>query len=180
MRSERSRKPRPPLDEAALRELALSYVGRFATSRAKLATYLSRKLRERGWAGAGSAPVDAMVERIAELGYLDDAAFALTKARSLGQRGYGLRRVGQALRQAGISDDDGEGARALALAEAAESALRFARRRAIGPFAKIDADRTQQERWLAAMIRAGHDLALARRIILWPRGIEPDPEQLSL
>lgn len=178
MRSDRSRKPRPPLDDAALRDLALAYVGRFATSRAKLKAYLQRKLRERGWAEAGGPPVDTIVERIAELGYVDDAAFALSKARSLTQRGYGGRRVGQALRQAGISDDDGEGARALALAEAAESALRFARRRAIGPFAKVDADRAVRERWLAAMIRAGHDLALARRIILWPRGIEPDPEQL--
>lgn len=178
MRSDRSRKPRPPLDDAALRELALAYVGRFATSRAKLTAYLQRKLRERGWAGAGGPPVDTIVERIAELGYVDDAAFALNKARALTQRGYGERRVGQALRQAGISQDDGEGARALALAEAVESALRFARRRAIGPFAKVDADRAVQERWLAAMIRAGHDLALARRIILWPRGIEPDPEQL--
>lgn len=178
MRSNRSRKPRPPLDEAALRELALAYVSRFATSRAKLAAYLQRKLHERGWAGAGAPPLEAVVERIAELGYVDDSAFALTKARSLGQRGYGARRVGQALRQAGISDDDGEEARALALAEAAQSALRFARRRAIGPFATTNADRAQQERWLAAMIRAGHDLALARRIILWPRGIEPDPEQL--
>jgi regulatory protein len=180
MRSDRTRKPRPPLDETALRELALSYVGRFATSRAKLSAYLSRKLRERGWAGAGQAPVDAVVERMAELGYVDDAAFALGKARSLTQRGYGERRVGQALRHAGISDDDGQEAHALALAQAAEAALRFARRRSIGPFAKDDADRPQQERWLAAMIRAGHDLALARRIILWPRGIEPDPEQLML
>ena len=45
------RRPRPPLEQEKLSELALSYVGRFATSRAKLATYLERKVRERGWTG---------------------------------------------------------------------------------------------------------------------------------
>lgn len=178
MRSTRNRKPRPPLDEAALREMALAYVGRFATSRAKLAAYLQRKLRERGWTGPEAPAVDALVNRVAELGYVDDAAFALGKARSLTQRGYGARRVGQALRQAGIDEADGEIARGHAAAEAVASALRFARRRSIGPFASVDADRALQERWLAAMVRAGHDLDLARRVIVAPRGIEPDPEGL--
>ena len=178
MTTQRPRKPRPPLDEAALRELALTYVGRFATSRAKLASYLTRKIRERGWALETTPPIEAVVERIAELGYVDDSAFALSKARSLTQRGYGARRIGQALRHAGISDDDGEEARDHAEAMAAEAALKFARKRSIGPFAASDADRAQQEKWLAAMIRAGHDLTLARRIILWPRDIEPDPKRL--
>ena len=42
----KSRKPRPPLDGEKLKELALAYVGRFATTRSKLATYLARKVRE--------------------------------------------------------------------------------------------------------------------------------------
>ena len=42
---------RKPLNEERLHELALFYVGRFATTRAKLIAYLSRKLRERGWEG---------------------------------------------------------------------------------------------------------------------------------
>ena len=45
------KRPPPPLDEDALRELALRHVARFATSRGKLLAYLNRKLRERGWAG---------------------------------------------------------------------------------------------------------------------------------
>ena len=40
-----------PLDAPRLEELALAYVARFATSAAKLETYLRRKLRERGWEG---------------------------------------------------------------------------------------------------------------------------------
>ncbi|HYZ48955.1 MAG TPA: RecX family transcriptional regulator, partial [Sphingomonas sp.] len=40
-----------PLDAPALERFALRYVERYATTRARLADYLSRKLRERGWAG---------------------------------------------------------------------------------------------------------------------------------
>ena len=69
---ERNRKQRPPLDREALERLALHYAGRYATTRAKLRLYLSRKLRERGWDGEGQAPVEALVERFAQLRYVDD------------------------------------------------------------------------------------------------------------
>ena len=82
------RKPRPPLDAAKLDELALSYVGRFSTSRARLKAYLGRKLRERGWAGTGEPPIEALTDKLAQLGYVDDRAFALAKARSR-RRGSG-------------------------------------------------------------------------------------------
>ena len=71
----------------------MAYVGRFATTRAKLAQYLRRKLREKGWEAPRPPDIEPLVERLARLGYVDDAAFALSKARSLGQRGYGERRV---------------------------------------------------------------------------------------
>lgn len=159
------RRPRPPLSEASLRDLALNYLGRFATTRAKLGAYLSRKVRERGWDGERPADIEGVIARMAELGYVDDAAFALSKARSLGARGYGRRRVDSALRAAGVEDVDSSAARDHAAAEAAESALRFARKRRIGPFAPDPADRAQKERMLAAMVRAGHDFALAKAIL---------------
>src|ERR687894_726980 len=111
MRDSRTRRPRPPLDAGSLNELALAYVGRFATTRAKLRTYLHRKLRERGWDGSGEADLDGLAERFAALGYIDDAAFAFAKARALTGRGYGLRRVEQSLRSAGVAEGDGGEAR---------------------------------------------------------------------
>ena len=51
-----AKRPPKPLDEDALRDLALRHVARFATSRGKLLAYLNRKLRERGWAGDLAAP----------------------------------------------------------------------------------------------------------------------------
>jgi regulatory protein len=109
MAARHPRKPRPPLDAAKLGDLALAYVGRFATSRAKLLSYLKRKLRERGWGGSGEPDLQSLANRLVELGYVDDRAFAVAKARSLTSRGYGERRVGQALMLAGIGEEEGTG-----------------------------------------------------------------------
>ncbi|WP_260482302.1 regulatory protein RecX [Sphingomicrobium flavum] len=169
----RQKRAKPPLDEAHLRDLALHYVGRYATSRGKLRAYLHRKLRERGWDGDSPAPVDAMIERFAELGYVDDAAFAAAKARDLSARGYGARRLGQTLYAAGISEEDGAQARDIAEEAKLEAAMAFARRRRLGPFAQQEVeDPALRQKQLAAMMRAGHDFALARRIL----ALEPGQE----
>lgn len=178
MRRSGPRKPRPPLDEDSLNERMLAYVGRFATSRARLAAYLTRKLRERGWAGAGEPPVEALVAKAARLGFVDDAAFALGKARSMTQRGYGERRVEQALHAAGIEAETGAAARDHARAGRVEAALRYARRRRFGPFAPAVPDRTALDRQLAAMVRAGHDFGLARRILAISPGADVDRDAL--
>ena len=165
MRDPRTRRPRPPLNAASLNELALGYVGRFATTRAKLRTYLHRKLRERGWDGEAAADLDGLADRFAAQGYVDDAAYALSKSRSLTSRGYGLRRVEQSLRTAGVDDADAGSARQYAKEDRVDAALRFAERRRLGPFASAAPDRQGRERAIAAMIRAGHPFDLARRIL---------------
>ena len=155
-----------PLDEAGLEQLALRYVGRYATTRAKLATYLQRKIKERGWEGRAEPAPPAIAERLAGLGYIDDRAFALSKASAHSARGLGRRRLVGALRSAGVMEDDGEDAFRLAEDEAFDSALRCARRRRLGPFANDPAtDRRQREKAVAAMIRAGHRFDLAAAIV---------------
>lgn len=160
----------PPLTQARLEELALAYVARFATTQAKLRLYLQRKLRERGWdeeSGEGP-PLDELVGRYAELGYVDDASWAKMKAGSLLRRGYGARRVGEALSQAGVNEDlraterPGQGAQR-------QAALVLARRRRFGPFSVQAGDSSLdprlRDKQLAAMLRAGHPLDIARRIV---------------
>ncbi len=156
---------KPPLDAEALEQAALFYAGRYATTRARLAAYLVRKVRERGWSEAGPPQIEALVERMAALGYVDDRAFANAKAGALTRRGYGLRRVGQALRAAGIGEEDGAEAREAARESAWDAALRYAERRKIGPFAAVEADRPARDKAFAAMLRAGHPADLARRIV---------------
>jgi regulatory protein len=166
MNPQRTCRAAKPLDQSALNELALRYVGRFATTRAKLRSYLARKVRERGWEGPGEPEVGRLAERFAELGYVDDRSFALAKSQSLTARGYGKRRVMDALRAAGVEEAEGAAARDHAQAEAAAAALRFAQRRRIGPFAAApETDPGKREKALAAMIRAGHGYTLARSIL---------------
>lgn len=162
------RKPPIPLDEAAAERLALRYVERFATSRGKLAAYLDRKMRECGT--NGTIDTAAIAERMAEYGYVDDAAFAEARARALTRKGMGARRVTEALRQAAI--DPATIAEIVEASPALASALAFARRRRIGPYANEIADRPGRERQIAALMRAGHAYALSRRIAEAPPGAE--------
>ncbi len=174
-----------PLDSTRLHELALSYVARFATSAGKLERYLARKLRERGWAGEGTPDPAAISARFAELGYLDDAAYARARGSDLLRRGYGERRVMQALGEAGIAEHlrremaPGEGA-------ARRAAFALARRRRLGPFHATPLDRPLREKQLAALVRAGHGFDHAAAVVDAPSETaleqwvaETDDDQIS-
>lgn len=154
-----------PLNDAKLRDLALSYVARYATSSAKLERYLSRKLRELGWAeGAAPPDIPSLVTRYVELGYIDDEGFARAKSGSLLRRGYGIRRVNEALGQDGIATTireevvPGEAEQRLAV-------LTLARKRRFGPFGAQPLERDKREKQIAAMLRAGHSLDFAREMV---------------
>jgi regulatory protein len=155
---------RPPLDAAGLERLGLAYVGRYATSRARLIAYLRRKIAERGFEG-GEPPVEALAARFAEAGYVDDRALAEARGRALARRGLGARRLGPALAALGIGEEAGTVAREEAAAQAWTTALRFAERRRIGPYAPEPPDEDARRRAFAAMVRAGHAPDIARKII---------------
>jgi regulatory protein len=172
----RTRTAVPPLDEPGLNRLALRYVEKFATTRSKLRSYLDRKVRERGWSEGSPVPdTGALAERFAEQGYVDDAGYALMKSRSLAGRGYGKRRLGDALRAAGVAEPDASDANSYADEEALAAAVRFAERRRIGPFARAELAPADREKAIGAMIRAGHGFALARKIAAMPPSAEVDP-----
>jgi regulatory protein len=167
----RPRKRPKPLDAARLEEMALAYVARFATSAGRLRAYCQRKLRERGFEGAdeGAAPpdVEALVERFVATGYVDDAGFARVKSGSLLRRGYGARRIREALRSDGI-DEPLRCEVAPREADRREATAAYARRRRLGPFAREggqEVDRAGHQKQLAALLRAGHDADHARRVL---------------
>ncbi|WP_313958534.1 regulatory protein RecX [Novosphingobium sp. 9] len=151
--------------------MALAYVARFATTQGKLRAYLQRKVQERGWsedADCGVSPaapvIEALVEKFREAGYVDDVAWARMKSGSLSRRGYGARRVAQALRHAGV---DAQGCEEAAPGRSvqAEAAVALARRRRFGPFSREVPDRPLLEKQLAAMLRAGHGQTTARHVL---------------
>ena len=100
---------------------------------------------------------------------MDDAGFAAARAGSLSRRGYGNRRIVQSLGEAGIAAE----LRTAALPDAAAArlaALGFARKRGLGPFARtapkpgVD-PRALRQKQIAAMLRAGHPMESAQRLI---------------
>ena len=157
------RAPRP-LDEARLEELALAYVARFATTAHKLEGYLARKLRERGWDGESAPDSPALVARHVERGYVDDETFARMRTGSLLRRGYGPRRVSEALGMAGVAADLRENMAPDVLAQR-QAALTLARKRRFGPFGAEVPDHARREKQIAAMMRAGHERHCALALI---------------
>ena len=164
-----AREPRP-IDAAQLQDMALGYAARYATTAAKLRRYLQRKLGERVWTPADPPDIEALVTRLAELGYVNDRAYAASKQRDLTARGFGAGRVRGALAAAGVARDDVAAVLTPAdgmIADPYAPAIAFARRRRFGPFARdgADGDPVRRSRELAAMARAGHDFAVARRVL---------------
>jgi regulatory protein len=89
------------LNAESLRQLALHYVGKYATTQAKLAGYLTRKIRERGWDDERSADIAGLTAQFTSLGYINDAQFAEARSRSFVRRGFGGRRLNEDLRASG-------------------------------------------------------------------------------
>lgn len=154
---------RSALDQQGLRDLALVYVGRFATTRSRLGHYLRRKLRERGWAGEDEPDLDTLIARLCELGYIDDDAYARMKGAAMVRRGLGAGRVRAALSADGVAESDRAQAEEDARAGRWDAADVLARRRRLGPYgAERVSDPRQRDRQIAMFIRAGHDMATAR------------------
>ncbi|HMT44604.1 MAG TPA: regulatory protein RecX [Chakrabartia sp.] len=158
-----------PLDKESLRALAIHYVARYATSSGKLSAYLARKLRERGWGEDAPPDIPTLVAACVEKGFVDDSAFARIKSEGLRARGYGGRRVHQALRQAGIGDDLARTTAATSPEEALRDALHLAARKRIGPYSQMVADDRTRHRWVGQLARAGHGADVIRTILAMDR-----------
>ena len=151
-----------PVDEARLEALAMAYVARFATSEARLAGYLRRKAWRRADPTEASVWISHICAKLVGLGLVDDRSFADMRARSLVGRGFGARRIGAALYQAGINEEISGNVIAGYADQAPELAADFARRRRIGPYSGLAASPDAFRKALGRMMRAGHDYAAAR------------------
>ena len=166
------KKPAPPLNAESLRQLALHYVGKYATTQSKLASYLSRKIRERGWDDERSADISGLTEQFTSLGYINDAQFAEARSRSFVRRGFGVRRLNEDLRASGIGDADAIHAKAHMEDSIFTAAENFARRKRLGPFAQEEAPPEKRHKQLNAFLRAGHSFELAKRFVYAEPGDE--------
>lgn len=181
-----SRRPSPPpaVTPAALETAALDYLERYASSVANLRRVLMRRIERAARAGTiersdGRARVEAIVERLADRRLVDDGAYADGRARSLARQGRSRAAIARTLAAKGVEPDAIEAA-LTALAESGETdvqaALRFARRRRLGPFRAPKERAARRDRDLAALGRAGFSYEVARRVVdaESPAAVAPD------
>jgi regulatory protein len=171
-RQRRQRGPRKATPRY-LEKAALFYLERYAAPAEHLRRLLLAKVARSARvhqtdAEAGAAAVDELIVRLTRAGLLDDAAYAMSRARSLARRGASARGIRSRLLHKGVAPELIDQALA-GLAETAgepelAAALTFARRRRLGPY-RAAARAERRERDLAALGRQGFDLALARRVI---------------
>jgi len=160
-------------DRARLRARALRYLERYGASRGRLARVLERRARREAEIAGGDpeavvAAVDSVVAELGELGLVDDAAYAEGRARALLRRGRSPVRVRRELADDGIdraTTDAALAAQGDADALARAAAVRYAKRRRIGPFGEPARRAARRDRDLQALVRQGFAFALARRIV---------------
>ncbi|MBL6076516.1 RecX family transcriptional regulator [Belnapia sp. T18] len=153
----------PPPGEAKLREAALAHLARFAATELGLRRVLERKVdrwarraEAEGQDTAPAAEVRALAAQVARqmvaLGAVDDAAFAMARARRLAKAGRSRRAIAAHLAGKGVAR---EVAAAALPEEELDAALAQCRRRRIGPFAPAPMEREARMKAMGALARAG-------------------------
>jgi regulatory protein len=113
---------REELEEARLageRPLAMERALNALSYRARSAGELRTRLLRSGFA---PATVGSVLDRLGELGYLDDREFARNLARGRARRGYGPRKAYADLRRGGVGEEVARGAVDEAFSDGADTA----------------------------------------------------------
>src|SRR5204863_7148857 len=121
---------------------------------------------------AAGALIDALVARYRAAGLIDDAAYAVGRARSGLARGRSLRRIAAGLAAKGVGAADAAAALAALSTDGADpdlaAACAFARRRRLGPFRRAPVVAADRQRELAAFARAGFERRAAEAVLACP------------
>lgn len=178
----RPKQPAPAPTRDSLREVAYAYLGRAAASEAQVKARLGAAITAwaRRAAGAGDdeheiataveaarALVPEIVADLASSRLLDDARFAAARAARLGEAGKSRRVILLHLASKGVDTETAHGVVPRDDAVELDAALRFARKRRLGPFARDDDEPTRETRQkqLGAMARAGFDVSTCERVL---------------
>ena len=157
-----------------LRRSGFAYLQRYAASEAHFFELMEKKLRRweaAGYVALGEASVTGLVGELTsefrELGLLDDAGFAASRVASARRKGASRLKIALGLRAKGV---DGDLARTAIEEEGTDetvAALRFCRRRRIGPWRRGERpDRDGLNREIAILARQGFATQLGRAVVL--------------
>ena len=159
--------------ETRLMNKAVHYLGRYSASRQRLREVLGRfamrKLEHLPPVEVRDA-IEVIVEKCVSIGYVDDAQFAASQARSQRRQGRSALGIKQRLSVHRLDEDiikdalDGadEGVSDGELM----AAIRFAKRRRFGPFqTNKSEDPAKRQRQMASLARAGFVMKICRQVM---------------
>jgi regulatory protein len=138
------------------RKRALAAALRMIARRGLTASELDARLAARGFERAA---IEAAVERLREVGYVDEAAVADAVAREAARKHQGSRRVAQVLARRGVTAEHAERALRDSEEHDVESARALVLRRFPGGVDRDRRDRARAFRWL---VTRGYPPAVAR------------------
>jgi len=183
-RASKAKEVGPAPTRAELHEAALSYLAKSAASADSVDRTLQRKISAwarraaRGGRDAEAVAADVetsralvplVIERLREVGLVNDRAFAAGRARSLSHGGRSGRAIRAHLAARGVAAETVREAVPNDRGAELDAALTFARKRRIGPYARDAEDREARQRALAAMARAGFDFDVCERALRMDR-----------
>lgn len=112
--------------------------------------------------------VPEVVAELAASRLVDDTRFAAARARRLGEAGKSRRVILLHLASKGVDTETAHEVVPKDASTELDAALRFARKRRIGPFAREDEGeptREARQKQLGAMARAGFDVSTCERVL---------------
>lgn len=180
IKTENKRKPPKKISAQYLHNSGLHYLERFAASAAHFRKVMTRKI-DRSCAfhtdqdrSACLAMLEDLIEKFRRAGLLDDTAYMRGMVQSLRRRGLSARMIAAKLSAKGLearavkaaldAHDVDSGAEDSEFA----AALRLARRKRLGSFARQKPDERDYNRHLAALARAGFSCETAQRVLNLP------------
>ena len=167
------RVPRP-MTPNRLRNIAVHYLERRTTTRGHLRRLLMNRVRRSlahhdGDEDVMASWVDALLDDLERLRWIDDRAWATSRLATLARRGLSERAIRAKLSQKCVSRELVDELLAEAAVDPLRGAARFAHKRRIGPFRERDrAD--HRDRDLGRLARGGHSYGVARQVL----DLEPD------
>ncbi|MGN7292903.1 recombination regulator RecX [Rhizobium sp. SAFR-030] len=136
----------------------------------QLSDAISRKARQK-FDGISDEQVEALAKAAVAFGLdlkaLDDTAYAEIRTRSSARAGKSRKAIAQALSRKGI--DREIVAQAVSDTDDLKAAIVYARRRAFGPFRRVELDDRQKAKELSAFARQGFSYDIGARVFRMDR-----------
>lgn len=151
---------------AWVRNSAAYRLSRKMMTERELADAIARKAKQK-FEGISETQLVRLKSAAVEFGRtmlaLDDASYAGIRAKSSARAGKSKRAIARKLMDRGVDRQIID--QALAEADDLQAALIFARKRAFGPFRRVERDEKRQARELSAFTRNGFSFEIGRKVM---------------